>query len=258
MKREIIVNSSMVETRVAVLEDGQLVELMIGDVKKEGFAGNIYKGRVLKILPGMQAAFVDVGLDKDAFLFVRDIYEDLEEYERVLTAGEEEFEGEERVVPLLSSKRAPRGGQPSIEELLKEGQEVLVQVAREPLGTKGARITSHITLPGRFLVYMPTEQHIGISRKIENTDSKAESLAWMYRLLLSIFRINWFDLEMLERNKRASLIPAGSSEGLLIRLPEAISCWTLKRFSVIRNMFCKELACCAWLVTRVTIPVSLY
>ncbi len=168
MKREIIVNSSMVETRVAVLEDGQLVELMIGDVKREGFAGNIYKGRVLKILPGMQAAFVDVGLDKDAFLFVRDIYEDLEEYERVLTAGEEEFEGEERVVPPLSSKRAPRGGQPSIEEILKEGQEVLVQVAREPLGTKGARITSHITLPGRYLVYMPTEQHIGISRKIEN------------------------------------------------------------------------------------------
>jgi len=168
MKREIIVNSSMVETRVAVLEDGQLVELMIGDVKKEGFAGNIYKGRVLKILPGMQAAFVDVGLDKDAFFFVRDIYEDLEEYERVLTAGEEEFEGEARVVPPLSSKRAPRGGQLSIEELLREGQEVLVQVAREPLGTKGARITSHITLPGRYLVYMPTEQHIGISRKIEN------------------------------------------------------------------------------------------
>jgi ribonuclease G len=194
MKREIIVNSSMVETRVAVLEDGQLVELMIGDVNKEGFAGNIYKGQVLKILPGMQASFVDIGLDKDAFLYVRDIYEDLEEYERVLTAGEEfegevlyvrdiyedleeyervltageEFEGEERVVPPLSSKRAPRGGQPSIEELLKEGQEVLVQVAREPLGTKGARITSHITLPGRFLVYMPTEQHIGISRKIEN------------------------------------------------------------------------------------------
>ncbi|MFQ5801781.1 MAG: ribonuclease E/G [Candidatus Methylomirabilales bacterium] len=167
MKREIIVNSSMVETRVAVLEDGQLVELMIGDVKREGFAGNIYKGRVLKILPGMQAAFVDIGLDKDAFLYVRDIYEDLEEYERILTAGEE-FEGEERLVLPPSSKRPPRGGQLSIEELLKEGQEVLVQVAREPLGTKGARITSHITLPGRFLVYMPTEQHIGISRKIEN------------------------------------------------------------------------------------------
>jgi len=167
MKREIIVNSSMVETRVAVLEDGQLVELMIGDARIEGLAGNIYKGRVLKILPGMQAAFVDIGLNKDAFLYVRDIYEDLEEFERFFAAGED-LEGEERLPPPPPSKRPPRQGHPSIEELLKEGQEVLVQVAREPLGTKGARITSHITLPGRFLVYMPTEHHIGISRKIES------------------------------------------------------------------------------------------
>ena len=166
MKREIIVNSSMVETRVAVLEDGQLAELMIGDVRVEGLAGNIYKGRVLKILPGMQAAFVDIGLNKDAFLYVRDIYEDLEDFERFF-AGED-AEGEERLPPAPPAKRPARQGQPSIEELLKEGQEVLVQVAREPLGTKGARITSHITLPGRYLVYMPTEQHVGISRKIEN------------------------------------------------------------------------------------------
>ncbi len=167
MKREIIVNSSMVETRVAILEDGQLAELMIGDARNEGFAGNIYKGRVQKILPGMQAAFVDIGLSKDAFLFVRDIYEDLEDYERIFAAGED-LEGEERLPPAPPPKHPPRPGQPSIEELLQEGQEVLVQVAREPLGTKGARITSHITLPGRFLVYMPTEQHIGISRKIED------------------------------------------------------------------------------------------
>lgn len=172
MKREIIVNSSMVETRVAVLEDGQLAELMIGDVRVEGLAGNIYKGRVLKILPGMQAAFVDVGLNKDAFLYVRDIYEDLEDLERFFAMGEE-VEGEERLPPTPPPKRPPRQGQPSIEELLKEGQEVLVQVAREPLGTKGARITSHITLPGRFLVFMPTEHHIGISRKIENEGERA-------------------------------------------------------------------------------------
>jgi ribonuclease G len=166
MKREIIVNASMVETRVAVLEDGQLAELMIGDSKNQGVAGNIYKGRVLKILPGMQAAFVDLGLSKDAFLYVRDIYEDIEEYEQFLAAGEE---GEvETIRSAPPPKRSARSGQTSIEELLQEGQEVLVQVAREPLGTKGARITSHITLPGRFLVYMPTEQHIGVSRKIEN------------------------------------------------------------------------------------------
>ena len=166
MKREIIVNASMVETRVAVLEDGQLAELMIGDSKNQGVAGNIYKGRVLKILPGMQAAFVDIGLNKDAFLYVRDIYEDIEEYEQFLAAEEE---GEVEVIRSAPPpKRSARSGQASIEELLQEGQEVLVQVAREPLGTKGARITSHITLPGRFLVYMPTEQHIGVSRKIEN------------------------------------------------------------------------------------------
>src|SRR3972149_1018954 len=167
MKRVIVVNSSMVETRVAVLEDGHLAELMIADARNAGLAGNIYKGRVLKILPGMQAAFVDIGLSKDAFLYVRDIYEDLEDYEQIRTAGEES-EGEERLPPPSPPKRPPRQGQPSIDELLQEGQEVLVQVAREPLGTKGARVTPHITLPGRYLVYMPTEHNIGISRKIES------------------------------------------------------------------------------------------
>lgn len=175
MKREIIVNSSMVETRVAVLEDGVLVELLIDDSKNKSVAGNIYKGRVLKILPGMQAAFVDLGLAKDAFLYVRDIFEDLEEYERLLTLGEE---GDQTEPPPEEEEPRPsfgRGRRPqaSIEELLKEGQEVLAQVAREPLGTKGARITSHITLPGRYLVYMPSEQHVGVSRKIENEGERA-------------------------------------------------------------------------------------
>ncbi len=168
MKREIIVNSSIVETRVAVLEDGVLVELLIDDSKNKSIAGNIYKGRVLKILPGMQAAFVDLGLAKDAFLYVRDIFEDVEEYEQLLTIGEEGESAEpasEEPRPTFSRSRRQ---QASIEELLKEGQEVVAQVAREPLGTKGARITSHITLPGRYLVYMPTEQHVGVSRKIEN------------------------------------------------------------------------------------------
>ena len=168
MKREIIVNSSIVETRVAVLEDGILVELLIDDSKNKSIAGNIYKGRVLKILPGMQAAFVDLGLAKDAFLYVRDIFEDVEEYEQMLTIGEDGESGEplsEEPSPNFSRGRRP---QASIEEILKEGQEIVAQVAREPLGTKGARITSHITLPGRHLVYMPTEQHVGVSRKIED------------------------------------------------------------------------------------------
>jgi ribonuclease G len=172
MKREIVVNSSLVETRVAVIEDGTLVEILIDDSHTQNLAGNIYKGRVLKILPGMQAAFVDVGLTRDAFLYVRDIYEDMENYEDLLGLGDdgepEADESELAAHPEARPKgRQRRSAHASIEELIQEGQEVLVQVAREPLGTKGARITSHITLPGRYLVYMPTESHVGVSRKIE-------------------------------------------------------------------------------------------
>lgn len=173
MKREIIVNSSIVETRVAVLEDGVLVELLIDDSKNKSIAGNIYKGRVLKILPGMQAAFVDLGLAKDAFLYVRDIFEDVEEYEQLLTIGEEGESAESSAEEPRSTFSRGRRPQASIEEILKEGQEIVAQVAREPLGTKGARITSHITLPGRYLVYMPTEQHVGVSRKIENEGERS-------------------------------------------------------------------------------------
>ncbi len=173
MKREIVVNSSLVETRVAVIEDGTLVELLIDDSHSQSLAGNIYKGRVLKILPGMQAAFVDIGLVRDAFLYVRDIYEDMEAYEQLLTEESEEVETAEDCdapppPPPRQEKPPRRHPHASIEELIQEGQEVLVQVAREPLGTKGARITSHVSLPGRYLVYMPTESHVGVSRKIES------------------------------------------------------------------------------------------
>ena len=175
MKREIVVNSSLVETRVAVVEDGTLVELLIDNTHTQSLAGNIYKGRVLKILPGMQAAFVDIGLARDAFLYVRDIWEEMEDYEELLAEGEAVEEAEDAEVteeaPPRKRRQPNRPRQPSrasIEELIREGQEVLVQVAREPLGTKGARITSHVTLPGRYLVYMPTESHVGVSRKIES------------------------------------------------------------------------------------------
>ncbi len=191
-QREIIVNSTLTETRVGVLEEGTLVELLIDDSKNRSIAGNIYKGRVLKILPGMQAAFVDIGLAKDAFLYVRDIWEEVEDYEQLLAMGEgngeeaaegeppagdaepaEAGNGEEEPREPAPRPRRARRPQASIEELIKEGQEVLVQVAREPLGTKGARITTRITLPGRYLVYMPTESHVGISRKVESEAERA-------------------------------------------------------------------------------------
>ena len=111
MKREIIVNSSLVETRVAVIEDGTLVEILIDDSHTQNLAGNIYKGRVLKILPGMQAAFVDVGLARDAFLYVRDIYEDVENFEDLLAGGDEgEPENDEDDAPPSPGNRA-RGRQ---------------------------------------------------------------------------------------------------------------------------------------------------
>jgi Rne/Rng family ribonuclease len=320
MVKEMIVNTTALETKVAILEDDQLAELYIERNRNRGILGNIYKGKVTKVLPGMQSAFVNIGLDKDAFLYVSDFIEDSEEYDKVLTAAEEqvakamaEMDVQERpprrdrkgersrwrerrerqeapratpppapepallekwqlgcetenlvsappegsgakhpqaipapaaLVPFFSSSPpaatetpaadaadpvlnlptqgpvepasdalspmesarltdrdetmaftegggAPRSGfsarrrgpaarrkrytaarhtkrpeRQSIDDVLREGQEILVQIAKEPIGKKGARVTSHIALPGRYLVYMPTVDHVGVSRKI--------------------------------------------------------------------------------------------
>ena len=165
MPTEIIISTAHEETRVALLENKLVTEIFIERAKDRGNTGNVYKGRVVKVLPGMQAAFVDIGLEKSAFLYVADVYNSVDEYAEMMAedAAEDpiEFEEEER----------PRRKRPStmtIEELLQEGQEILVQVAKEPIGTKGARVTSYITLPGRYVVYMPTIDHVGISRRIES------------------------------------------------------------------------------------------
>lgn len=178
MNREIIVNSSRVETRVAVVEDGQMVELLVDNHRQKVTAGNIYKGRITKILPGMQAAFVDMGLFKDAILHVRDFFEDVEGYEELmhfeenhapLVLSADDGGSEKAEATLEPPPPSFRGGHPTpIEELLQEGQELMVQVARDPIGTKGARVKSHITLPGRYLVYMPNVRQVGISRKISD------------------------------------------------------------------------------------------
>jgi Rne/Rng family ribonuclease len=237
MNKEMIISSTPHETRVAILEDDQVVEIFIEREHSRGVVGNIYKGRVSKVLPGMQSAFVDLGLERDAFLYVTD----------VISPTEEALEDDEEIVPVAMPEPAPQpadadalsaesgdisGGdqpdetvaepgsaaldapaspavsgaipapaastgdangsngaqrgqrsdrrgrperQPStakIEDLLKEREEIVVQVVKEPLGTKGARITSHLSLPGRFLVYMPTVDHIGVSRKIESRDER--------------------------------------------------------------------------------------
>src|SRR6185295_18814022 len=157
MSREIVINATKHESRIAVLDEGQAVELWIERTRHRTIVGNIYKGRVTKVLPGMQSAFVDLGLERDAFLYVSDVIEDLEEYE---TESPDELQ--------LDDMAQPHRNETSISDLLREGQEIVVQVSKDTIAGKGARITSHITLPGRFLVYMPTVTHIGVSRRIED------------------------------------------------------------------------------------------
>ena len=162
MSREIVINATKHESRIAVLDEGQVVELWVERTRHRTIVGNIYKGRVTKVLPGMQSAFVDLGLERDAFLYVSDVLEDLEDYEH---EASEEMPFEEAVQPPTS--------RPEISDLLREGQEIVIQVSKDTIAGKGARITSHVTLPGRFLVYMPTVNHIGVSRRIENEDERA-------------------------------------------------------------------------------------
>jgi ribonuclease G len=157
MDSKILINVRREETRVALLEGGQVVELYVERKRDTSLVGNIYKGKVVKILPGMQSAFVDIGQEKAAFLYVTDICTDIEEYVPLV---------EEEVVYSLDS--VSRKGKPNftIEELVQEGQEILVEVTKDPIGSKGARLSSYITLPGRYLVLMPNVEHIGISRRI--------------------------------------------------------------------------------------------
>jgi ribonuclease G len=190
MNKEMIISSNGHETRVAILEDDQLAELFVEREQNRGVVGNVYKGRVSKVLPGMQSSFVDIGLERDGFLYVSDVIANLDEYDsdedteapaaKTNGANGEGAEGSSAPPERRGRGRdrrdrddKERGPEPKIEELLKEGQDVIVQVAKEPLGTKGARLTCHVTLPGRFLVFMPTVDHIGISRKIDSRDERS-------------------------------------------------------------------------------------
>ena len=161
MPAEILINVRPSQTRVAYVEDRELVDLKIERRTSPTLVGSIYRGRVMRVLPGMQAAFVDIGLDRAAFLYVGDVRTDQTDnrdiFDDALPAreGEIALEDEEEV-------------RSNIQDLLTEGQAILVQVAKDPLGSKGARITTHISLPGRHLVFMPTIAHLGISRRIED------------------------------------------------------------------------------------------
>ncbi len=164
MSKEILINSGIREVRAAVLTGGNVSEIFIERVNKKSAAGNIYKGKVVKVLPGMQSAFVEIGLQRAAFLHIADIYtgsSDELSYEESMP----EDDSEARVSEEIHSEQqhyAP------IAEILTEGQEIIVQVAKDAIAAKGARLTTHLTIPGRYLVLMPGYEHIGVSRKIEN------------------------------------------------------------------------------------------
>lgn len=164
MDSEILINVTRGETRVALLEGGQVVEFYVERKRDASVVGNIYKGKIVKILPGMQSAFVEIGFEKAAFLYVADIKADTDEYAPL-------FEDEEKEDSIEVIPRRGRS-EMTIEDIIQEGQEMLVQVSKDPIGSKGARVTSYITLPGRYLVLMPNVDHIGISRRISNEEER--------------------------------------------------------------------------------------
>jgi ribonuclease G len=157
LKEEILINVTPSEVRAALLENGVLQEVYIERSARRGLISNIYKGRVLRVLPGMQAAFIDIGLERTAFLHASDI------------AKPNDFEDENTV--------------PNIRDLVREGDEIMVQVVKDPLGNKGARLTTYITLPSRHLVLLPRSDTIGISARIEDEDERERLRAMIEELL---------------------------------------------------------------------------
>ena len=145
MVNEIIVDVGLEETRVALLEDKELVEIYIERPNNERLVGNIYRGKVSSVLPGMQAAFIDIGYDKNAFLYLGDAVN------KDFLDDDESFQNNYKNYN---------------SEVIRPGQEITVQVIKEPIGTKGPRVTTHITLPGRYLVLLPNADYVGVSRRI--------------------------------------------------------------------------------------------
>ncbi len=228
MKREILINGSQRETRVAILEDDRLVELLVDRPDHRRTVGDIYLGRVEAVLPGIQAAFVDIGLEKSAFLHASDLLEPDEDEDPVEDAETEEeteadppsaeapeaapaeegqgerksgWRGRDRrrrgrpIGGAAATERAPNTGEarqreisprravPNIQDILKKGQTLPVQVTKEPISTKGCRVTAQISLPGRFLVYMPYASKVGVSRKIESREQRSKLREMVTKIL---------------------------------------------------------------------------
>jgi ribonuclease G len=193
MKKEIIINAGANETRIAITEDGRLAELFVETANKEKMVGDIYLGKIAKVMPGIKAAFIDIGLGQDGFLHFSDIGNRFEEYSAMI--GDEDEEGEEQKEPAPAEAAVAAGGtehrpapppappqdrgrsnnnhrQPRKDIQLEKGQEIIVQITKEPVGKKGVRVTSEVSLAGRFLVLLPFDGKIGISKKISSFKEK--------------------------------------------------------------------------------------
>ena len=213
MSNELIINTRPHETRVALVENGVMVELHIERKTGRELMDNIYRGRVVRVLPGMQAAFVDIGLDRSAFLYVSDVYKDFSDLEQLMLQNSIENKD-----PLSRGtdeiKRDPVSGFPfKIEDLLQEGQDIMVQVSKEPIGNKGARLTSHISMPGRHVVLMPTVNHIGVSRRIEDPEERER-----LRNIIQSIRPNTLGFIVRTVSKGADKIKLKSEMDFLIQL----------------------------------------
>ncbi len=178
MKREILINANPRETRVAIIEDDQLVELLVDRPEARRMVGDIYLGRVEAVLPGIQAAFVDIGTEKSAFLHASDLVFPEDEPEDDDDDDDEDDDAEDD-----GDDESPRGGKggggrrrrakaPPIQDVLKRGQDLIVQVSKEPISTKGPRVTAQVSMAGRFLVYMPFAERVGVSRKIGDKEAR--------------------------------------------------------------------------------------
>jgi len=173
MKREILINATSRETRVAILEDDELVELLVDRPDARRMVGDIYLGKVDAVLPGLQAAFVDIGTEKSAFLHASDlVYPDI-------GGDDDDDDGEDSFHELERDERDA----PPIQDVVKRGQEVLVQVSKEPISTKGPRVTAQVSMAGRFLVYMPYASRVGVSRKIGDREERKRLRALVEKML---------------------------------------------------------------------------
>lgn len=171
MKTEIIINASTHETRIAIIEENKLVEVWVERPDNERMVGDIYKGKVKAVIPGIQAAFVDIGMEKSAFLHVSDVSDSSIDFAAQYDDDDEDEEEAPPVKKEKGGKNRDRKQQP-IETLITKDQDILVQITKEPISTKGARLTSLITFPGRFLVLMPGHGKIGVSRKISSWNER--------------------------------------------------------------------------------------